>query len=270
MRITLNFLLQVVFSAALALSSVLCAANDNVMTAIESLSLPEMATINDVKTKKQTFFDFLSPIIDTINSKIQTERAWLKAVEQDIIADHELGLWQEQLLAELASHYKVNSEIGSPEFFSAMYNRVDVLPASLVLAQAANESAWGTSRFAVEGNNLFGQWCFVKGCGLVPSGRDNEARHEVKVFETVADSVQAYFRNLNTHAQYKSLRTMRSEFRALEIPLDSTYLVWGLEGYSIRGELYIRELIEMIDHNRLQQRDKPAYYAEKAITVALD
>ncbi|MEJ2074024.1 MAG: glucosaminidase domain-containing protein [Reinekea sp.] len=245
-------------------------ANDSVLLSVESASLPEMAAISNVKLKKQTFFDFLTPIVDTINKKIQIERAWLKVIQADIEADHELNIWQQQLLNELAIRYKVNEEPGSPEFFQALFFRVDVLPASLVLAQAANESAWGTSRFAVEGNNLFGQWCFIQGCGLVPSGRDSDARHEVKVFDSVADSVKSYFQNINTHPQYQSLRAMRAEFRALQEPLDSTYLAWGLEGYSIRGEYYVRELINMINHNQLQGRDQPAYYAKKAIKVAVD
>jgi len=236
----------------------------------ESAVLPEMAAIQDVREKKQTFFGFLEPIVNSINQKVQAERAWLKVIETRINQGESLEYWQNNLLVELAEYYKVDEEPGSAAFFSEMFYRVDTIPASLVLAQAANESAWGTSRFAVEGNNLFGQWCFTKGCGLVPAGRDNDARHEVKVFSTVTDSVAAYFRNINTHYQYQSLRQIRSELRYLALPVDSTYLAWGLEGYSIRGEHYIRELINMIQHNRLQKRDQPAFYAKNEMTIRVD
>ena len=257
-------------SSLLWASSMLASAGDSAFVAIEAIALPETAVITDVKTKKQTFFDFLAPIVSSVNRKIEAERAWLKVIEQEIRAGKSLTLWQQQLLSKLAVYYKVDHAVGSADFFHDMYRRVDTLPISLVLAQAANESAWGTSRFAVQGNNLFGQWCFVKGCGLVPAGRDANANYEVRVFASVADSVKSYFRNLNTHRQYQELRTIRSEFRTMQQPLDSTYLAWGLEGYSSRGVHYIRELINMIHQNRLQRRDQPAYYATKGITVALD
>lgn len=237
---------------------------------VESIQLPEMAAIADVREKKDTFFTFLEPIVEAMNQKIQAERAWLRVIQQKIEQDEVLDTWQTALLEELAAYYKVDEEAGSEAFFDQMFHRVDTIPASLVLAQAANESAWGTSRFAVEGNNLFGQWCFTKGCGLVPAGRSDGARHEVKVFDSVAQSVAAYLRNLNTHHQYASLRSIRAELRFLKIPVDSTYLAWGLEGYSIRGVHYIRELIDMIQYNRLQSFDKPAFYALNSITVALD
>jgi len=236
----------------------------------EVTPLPDMANFSDVNEKKQTFFDFLQPIVAQMNEKIAAERAWLKVVEGKIQRGDQLEFWQINFLSELADYYKVDQEPGSEQFFRAIYRRVDTLPTSLVLAQAANESAWGTSRFAVEGNNLFGQWCFTKGCGLVPSGREDSARHEVKKFASVNASVAAYFRNLNTHYQYQPLRQIRTELRYLQLPIDSTFLVWGLEGYSIRGEPYIRELISMIDHNELQALDQPAFYAKNDIQLNFD
>jgi Bax protein len=242
----------------------------SLQASVESIQLPEMTAITDVREKKDTFFTFLEPIIEAMNQKIQAERAWLKVIQLKIESNEPLDSWQAALLNELAAYYKVDEEVGSVAFFRLMFRRVDTIPASLVLAQAANESAWGTSRFAVEGNNLFGQWCFTKGCGLIPAGRSEGARHEVKVFDSVAESVAAYLRNLNTHHQYNSLRSIREELRFLKTPIDSTYLAWGLEGYSIRGVHYIRELIDMIQYNRLKSFDKPAFYASQSITVALE
>ncbi len=255
-------------SSSIALSTDLSSVPDEVLP--QDISLPEMAEIADVSKKKKLFFDFLTPIVTVVNDKTQAERALLKTLETKLSQGRALEYWQTQALIELGDYYKVEENIGSRAYFSEMFLRVDTIPASLVLAQAANESAWGTSRFAVEGNNLFGQWCFVEGCGLVPSGRNDDASHEVKVFDSVSSSVAAYFRNLNTHTQYQSLRNIRVELRQLALPLDSTYLAWGLEGYSTRGVLYVQELIEMIKHNRLQKRDIPAFYAQNEIRVTFD
>ncbi|MDN3648712.1 glucosaminidase domain-containing protein [Reinekea marina] len=233
----------------------------------EFSGLPDMAAIQDVREKKSTFFNYLEPMIAQVNQRIEGERAWLHVVERQIQLGTELKRWQTLYLEELGQYYKVDEEVGSKAFFNQMFNRVDVLPASLVLAQAANESAWGTSRFAVDGRNLFGQWCFTKGCGLVPQGRDDSESHEVRVFDTVYDSINAYFRNINTHWQYVQLRTIRKELRYLNQRLDSHYLAWGLEGYSIRGVHYIRELIDMMQYNQLVRYDEPAFYAQLNIRV---
>lgn len=266
--------LRFFLAAGLISSPLLAQANGSETTEplvdADHFELPEMSAIENVQEKKETFFTFLKPIIASVNQRIQAERAWLKVVEKKLQQDQPLDYWQQAFMQELLTYYKVDEAAGSAAAFAELYRKVDTLPASLVLAQAANESAWGTSRFAVEGNNLFGQWCFVKGCGLVPSGRATDASHEVRVFDSVAESVEGYFRNLNTHNEYASLRSIRAELRRLSIPLDSTYLAWGLEGYSSRGDLYIQELIDMIQFNRLQSYDTPAFYAYNGVTVQFD
>ncbi|MEP4544539.1 MAG: glucosaminidase domain-containing protein [Saccharospirillum sp.] len=223
--------------------------------------LPDMASIDDVATKKQVFFDFLNPIIQRVNQRIVAERIWLLQMQTDLAQGQTAAPWQTSYLARLGRDYEVEETPGSDAYFELMLNRVDVIPASLVLAQAANESAWGTSRFAVEGNNLFGQWCFAEGCGLVPAGRPEGERYEVKLFADVAESVASYFQNVNTHPPYRDMRNIRSELRYLGEPASSLMLVWGLEGYSIRGEEYIRELTEMITHNELTEYDQRPFYA---------
>lgn len=223
--------------------------------------LPDMASIDDVATKKQVFFDFLNPIIQRVNQRIVAERIWLLQMQTNIAQGESLAPWQQSYLARLGREYEVKETPGSEGYFEQMLNRVDVIPASLVLAQAANESAWGTSRFAVEGNNLFGQWCFAEGCGLVPEGRPEGEKYEVKLFDNVAESVESYFQNVNTHPPYRELRNIRSELRYLGEPASSLMLVWGLEGYSIRGEEYIRELTEMITYNELTEYDQRPFYA---------
>jgi Bax protein len=133
--------------------------------------------------------------------------------------------------------------------------RVDVLPPSLVLAQAANESAWGTSRFALEGNSLFGQWCYVEGCGIVPRRRARGATHEVKSFDSVAGTVRAYFNNINTNQSYEYLRELRADMREEDQPIDSMVLAFGLEPYSQRGDRYVDEVQNIIMQNDLHERD---------------
>jgi len=120
-----------------------------------------------------------------------------------------------------------------------------------VLAQSANESAWGTSRFATKGNNFFGQWCFRKGCGLVPESRDTDADHEVRKFHDARESVFAYIDNLNSNAAYRKLRESRAKLRQEKAPITGLALVHGLIHYSQRGMAYVQEIEGLINYNKL-------------------
>ncbi|PTY39070.1 hypothetical protein BGP77_09025 [Saccharospirillum sp. MSK14-1] len=233
-------------------------AND---VALLETDLPDLTQIADVATKKSQFIEFLAPRVQAENQRIEAERAWLLQMRDQANADVPYQSWQKTLLTRLGRYYEVEAAPGTQDYFEHMLHRADILPVSLVLAQAAKESGWGTSRFATEGNNLFGQWCFQTGCGLVPTGRPEGERYEVKAFDSIAQAVSAYYRNVNTHEPYLALRNIRSELRYLSLPLESDTLAWGLESYSIRGEAYIRELSELIDYNDLKQHDLPAYYA---------
>lgn len=227
----------------------------------EPEALPDFGSITDVNEKKERFFDFLNPIVQVNNERIATERAWLLQMQARAKSDRPFTDWQYNLLGELGAYYRVDEELGTEGYFHEMLLRVDTLPASMVLAQAANESAWGTSRFALEGNNFFGQWCFVEGCGLVPNSRPEGERYEVRLFDSVEESVEGYFQNINTHFQYADMRLMRAELRLLGEPLSSEDLMWALDGYSIRGVEYVREVLQMIRFNELQRFDVPAFYA---------
>ena len=133
--------------------------------------------------------------------------------------------------------------------------RVDKVPASLALSQAAIESAWGTSRFAVKGNNLFGQWCYKKGCGLVPLRRNAGSNHEVAKFASVANSVNAYMRNINTHRAYADLRANRAQLRQAEQDVTGHLLAENLMFYSELREVYVHEVQAVIRINKLAQYD---------------
>nr|WP_285817562.1 glucosaminidase domain-containing protein [Echinimonas agarilytica] len=128
-------------------------------------------------------------------------------------------------------------------------SRINTVPVALALAQAAKESGWGTSRFARQGNNLFGQWCFSKGCGLVPLQRKPGAKHEVATFDSPAYSVDAYVRNINANGAYQLLRQHRQSLQNQAMPELVKALILGLGSYSERGQAYVHEVDAMIDNN---------------------
>jgi len=130
-----------------------------------------------------------------------------------------------------------------------LLKRVDTVPMKLVLSQAANESAWGTSRFARQANNLFGQWCFTKGCGIVPSRRNAGATHEVAAFTSPQLSVRSYMHNINTGRVYQDLRNIRAQQRAQGKTATALQLAEGLSKYSERGQAYVKEIKSMISYN---------------------
>jgi Bax protein len=132
---------------------------------------------------------------------------------------------------------------------------VDIVPISLALAQAATESGWGTSRFVIEGNNLFGEWCYEPGCGLTPLRRDEGRSHEVRSFTRPAQSVESYVRNINTHEKYRSFRLLREQMRKEERELSGLELAGELTQYSERRGAYVEEVREMIRFNNLEDND---------------
>ncbi|HVK98689.1 MAG TPA: glucosaminidase domain-containing protein [Dongiaceae bacterium] len=201
---------------------------------------PDFSDIDSVPERKSIFFDYIQAYVEHNNQQ-------LLLLREQLLAD---TLPPEELLI-LADLYRV--KVGEPaEMREKLLKKVDALPLSLVLAQAALESAWGTSRFAAVGNNFFGQWCFVPGCGLVPDRRHQGLSHEVTVFETPQESVASYMRNLNSHPAYKYLRERRSELRARNEALNGCYLAQGLTQYSAKGSVYVEDLKQLIRTNRLE------------------
>lgn len=214
--------------------------------------LPDFSTIDDVQEKKQAFFDYMLPLIHEANARIMAERMLVEKWHLD--ADS-LSSDEQAELQHLLTKYRVTSD-DPDEQKDLLLRRVNTIPPSLVLAQAANESAWGTSRFAREGNNLFGQWCFSRGCGLVPEDRNDGSRHEVRAFDTPLDSITSYMRNLNSHPQYRDLRELRLQDIEQQGHPGGISLAEGLQGYSERGDEYVDEIQQMIRFNRLQRFDE--------------
>lgn len=164
-------------------------------------------------------------------------------------ASGSLSAKERQWIEAMADRYGSDSPLSDPKAWGHLLTRVDIVPYPLVLAQSANESAWGTSRFARKGHNFFGQWCFRKGCGIVPSRRDAGSKHEVAVFKSAQHSVRAYLKNINTGRVYAGLRKIRAEQRAKGEALNASALAGGLTKYSERGAAYVKEIRSMIRTN---------------------
>ncbi|MFX4227573.1 MAG: glucosaminidase domain-containing protein [Porticoccaceae bacterium] len=143
---------------------------------------PDFTGFTDVNAKKQAFFDYVLPGVRNANDNVLKQRQQVLAW-QEAFAKGELSSRQQRRLEAMAEHYEIDPDLGTTEKLELLLRRVDIVPASLALAQAAKESGWGTSRFSRQGNNLFGQWCYREGCGLVPNQRSEGATHEVQVFE---------------------------------------------------------------------------------------
>ncbi|WP_061038988.1 glucosaminidase domain-containing protein [Vibrio coralliirubri] len=220
-----------------------------------SSSTPNFAAIEDVNEKKDTFFSFLRPSINIENKRITKERAFLSKLSESGLSsiDSEDASYAKRL-GKLYS-LPVPSEGLDQAWLTEMLNRVNVLPEALVLTQAANESAWGTSRFATKANNYFGHWCYTKGCGLVPLQRNEGSSHEVATFSSSQESVHRYFMNLNRNRAYADLRAIRAKLAAqgddLLTTATATELTNGLLKYSERGSDYVTDLQAMIRHNEV-------------------
>lgn len=216
---------------------------------------PDFAAIEDVNEKKDTFFSYLRPSINIENKRITKERAFLTKLSETGLSnvDSEDASYAKRL-GKLYS-LPVPSSGLDDAWLTEMLNRVNVLPEALVLTQAANESAWGTSRFATKANNYFGHWCYTKGCGLVPLQRNEGSSHEVATFSSSQESVHRYFMNLNRNRAYADLRAIRAKLAAkgddLLTTQTATELTNGLLKYSERGSDYVTDLQAMIRHNEV-------------------
>jgi Bax protein len=201
---------------------------------------------------KAAFFEFLRPVVRYHNGRIAEQREWLF----EIAEKESLGWFDERRLQGLAEQYRLDLEaLGTREAIAALKRRVDVVPESLVLIQAAKESGWGRSRFSREGNMLFGERCFDAGCGMVPEARPSGATFEVASFATAHDAVGSYLRNLNTHPSYVDFRRARQKLRESDEALSGVVLARYLGGFSERGDVYIEEIVAMILENELEEID---------------
>ena len=200
---------------------------------------PSFDSIESTVVRKEVFFNYLLPVIHKKNAEIVALR---NAISNNELNDNQLN--------DLAKKYRV--ETPSKE---ELLKVIDILPPSLVLAQAANESDWGRSRFAKDFNNYFGIWCFSKGCGVIPKDRDEGATHEVASFNSLEDCIDYYVLNINRSYAYEDLRLMRKNQRENLQPITGTLLAEGLGNYAFPGDEYIESIQTLINFNQLERHD---------------
>ena len=205
----------------------------------------EIKMIENTKKRKDFFIQIVLPLIIKENNNIKLDRKTLfNIINKSNNTPKEIK-WLEKKYKQ----YGVKSKD-----LSTLKIRMDEIPTSLAIAQAAKETGWGTSRFALEGNALFGQWTW-SGEGLKPKDAEKGEGHKVMKFNVLQASVRAYQRNLNTHSTYKEFRKARAEFRDLNKPLDSMELSKYLNKYAETGKQYVEVLQKIITQNKLQDFD---------------
>lgn len=217
---------------------------------LHNVKLPKFSKIKDVKEKKRQFFAFLRPVVEKQNQRILSNRERLLSIKASYLEKSDVTDKDKRFIEKMNRTYKNTSEFDVLTQIDQLLLKVDIVPIPLVLVQAANESAWGTSRFARIGLNFFGMWCFEKGCGMVPRSRNDGAFHEVAAFSSVEEAISKYLHNINTNNAYEAFRDIRAQLRLEELPLNSEELAKGLLSYSERGNDYIIEITDMIRHNR--------------------
>lgn len=210
--------------------------------------LPNFSGMLDVQEKKRRFFDFISDLLRAENARIRRERFRLIKLYRAFLRGEAPSGEDRVWLQSLCRKYRESFGDGTDaELFRNLLVKVDIVPLDLGIAQAANESAWGASRFARKGNNLFGQWCFEQGCGLVPLRRSAGSTHEVKTYPSPRLSVRDYMRNLNSHPAYRDFRVIRYRQRKSGSGLDGSELAEGLLAYSGIGHEYVSRLRSIME-----------------------
>ena len=216
----------------------------NIGNSIDHLPM-EMKNIENTKKRKNLFIQIVLPLIIEENTKIRLDRKKLFA----ILNKNNNSETEKKWLSKKFKQYGVKSND-----FSTLKIRMDEIPVSLAIAQAAKETGWGTSRFAQEGNALFGQWTW-SGDGIKPAGADVDSKHKVAKFKVLKASVKAYQRNLNTHSGYKKFRRERAIQRDNDGKLNSLQLVNYLDKYAETGIEYTETLKKIILQNSLTEFD---------------
>ena len=211
------------------------------------MKLPkDLKTLGDTKMKRELFIKIVLPLILDENQKIMDDRKkFFKILAKNFNTVGE-KVWLKRRFRE----YKIEDQD-----LSKLKIRMDIIPVSIALAQAANESGWGTSRFALEGNALFGQWTWSKK-GISPANKDPDKTHKILQFQILKASVRAYKNNLNTHSAYKEFREVRAQLRQDDKQIVGLDLTKYLKNYAAIGEKYVSILENIIERNSLTDFDK--------------
>ena len=205
----------------------------------------EIKKIENSKKRKDLFIQIILPLIIKENNNIKLDRNKLFSILNKNQNTKKENNW---LNSKFKQYGVINKDL------STLKIRMDEIPTSMAIAQAAKETGWGTSRFAQEGNALFGQWTWT-GDGIKPAGADNNSTHKVMKFKILQASVKAYQRNLNTHSTYKSFRSARAKLRDRGQKLNSIVLTEHLDKYAETGKEYVKILQQIIRQNNLEDFD---------------
>ena len=206
----------------------------------------DLKTLGDTKTKRELFIKIVLPLILHENEKIIDDRKRLfKILGKNFNSPGE-KVWLNRRFKE----YKIKDKD-----FAELKMRMDIIPVSIAVAQAANESGWGTSRFALEGNALFGQWTWSKK-GISPKNKDPDQSHKILQFQILKASVRAYKNNLNTHNAYKEFREVRAKLRQSGTTITGLALIKYLKRYASIGEKYTEIIEGIMVQNSLTDFDK--------------
>ena len=206
----------------------------------------DLKTLGDTKTKRELFIKIVLPLILNENNKIAEDRKKLFQILGKNFNTVGERVWLKRRFKE----YKIEDKD-----FSKLKMRMDIIPVSIALAQAANESGWGTSRFALEGNALFGQWTWSKK-GISPKDKDSNQNHKILQFQILKASVRAYKNNLNTHNAYKEFREVRAQLRQEGKQIVGLDLTKYIKNYAAIGEKYVAIIEDIIEKNSLTDFDK--------------
>lgn len=217
--------------------------------AVALAALPRNLGELDVDRRKSLFFRALLPLIMAENQILRETRRRALALFDNGTVDVDSADYRS--LETLARRFRVEGAPNDNGFREALMRRLDTVPVDLALAQAANESGWGTSRFTQEANNLFGVWTWREDGGIVPEARAEGATHRIRVFPTLRAAVRNYVYTLNVGNAYRALRRLRQQAREAGTTLSGLELAAGLTAYSERGEEYVEEIQAMIRHNAL-------------------
>ena len=211
-----------------------------------SLLPNEMKMIESTEKRKNLFIQIILPLIIEENNRIKLNRKKLFSI---LNKNHNSNAEKKWLNEKFKQYGVLNKDL------STLKVRMDEVPVSLAIAQAAKETGWGTSRFALEGNALFGQWTW-SGEGIKPADADHNATHKVMKFKILKSSIRAYQRNLNTHSGYKEFRMARAALRDNRRNLDGLILATYLNKYAETGTEYVKIIKQIIKQNNLTDFDK--------------
>jgi len=206
----------------------------------------DLKTLGDTKKRRELFIKIILPLILDENEKITNDRKKLFKILGKNFNTVGERVWLKRRFKE----YKIDDQD-----LAKLKMRMDIIPVSLAIAQAANESGWGTSRFALEGNALFGQWTWSKK-GISPKNKDPDQSHKILQFQILKASVRAYKNNLNTHNAYREFREVRAQLRQEGKQIIGLDLSKYIKNYAAIGEKYVAIIEDIIERNSLTDFDK--------------